>query len=420
MQNWMSGSGRDRNLLFFRDSLDDVLRQKQSEVNGAVNGIPKDQFMVSSDEEIITHLEASLFIDPIVLHEDRKTMEQSETQVDVSRDPNRFFRDETRGPFYIPGTRVDIDIPFSGSEWLFEWRTNPYSSVFPRAEVRNGVVRLTIRQPHDAEPESFKVKYERELDLIREYVARSANQIDAFNRTIAVHIQRAVDQRRERIGKHENLATLLDIPIASKPGAPTVTPVKVAVRKPTKLPRPPKTGLEPEPGISDESFEHILSFIRHQGRTFERTPRTFAKHGEEELRDIILAQLNGHFRGGAGGELFRGKGKTDICIEEESRAAFVGECKVWTGAAGLESAMDQLLGYLTWRDGKAALILFNIRNKAFSRIIEAIPSSLETHPLFLGNVACEEPGEWRVQMRSEEDEGRRVTVQVFVFNLYQA
>ena len=31
---------------------------------------------------------------------------------------------------------------------------------------------------------------------------------------------------------------------------------------------------------------------------------------------------------------------------------------------------------------------------------------------------CDEPGEWRVLMRSKEDEGRRMTVHVFAFDLF--
>ena len=142
-------------------------------------------------------------------------------------------------------------------------------------------------------------------------------------------------------------------------------------------------------------------------------------HDEEDLRNIILAQLNGHFKGDAVGEVFRGRGKTDICIEQDNRAAFIGECKLWTGPASLTGALDQLLGYLTWRDSKASLIIFNSKNRNFSKILEVLPGTVRNHRLFVRDMLCEETGEWRVQMRSEEDEGRRVTVHVFVFDLYQ-
>ena len=374
---------------------------------------------MSSDQEIVDHVVDRLSVEPIVLHEEKRTMEQNETQVDVSHDRKRVFREGYTGSFNIPGTRVDIDIPFTGEEWIFRYRASFWSSGFPRADVQGGHLRITIIQLHDADPTTFKTAYEREIGRIRACLDDSHKQIVGYNDSLPNLVQQAVHHRRERLGRHENIAALLDIPLATKRGAPSIEPVKVALRRPASLPVPPKSGLRPEPGISDQSFEHILRLIRHQGRTFERTPSTYAVHGEEDLRNIILAHLNGHLQGDAVSEAFRGRGRTDICIERDNRAAFVAECKLWTGPSGVTAALDQLMGYLTWRDSKAALIMFNMKNKDFTKILEAIPETLSAHPLFLRELPCTEAGEWRLQTRSAEDAGRRVTVQVFVFNLYQ-
>lgn len=119
-------SGRVRNYLFLEESLDDQLRHRHGQVRGAVDGVPQDQFLVSSDEEIVAHFEEKMRIAPLVLHEEARSMEQSETQVDVSGDRNRFFSGDQRGPFFIAGTRVEISIPFTGAGWIFKYRTNPY------------------------------------------------------------------------------------------------------------------------------------------------------------------------------------------------------------------------------------------------------------------------------------------------------
>jgi len=66
------------------------------------------------------------------------------------------------------------------------------------------------------------------------------------------------------------------------------------------------------------------------------------------------------------------------------------------------------------------LIVFNTKNKEFSKIIETLPTTIKKHSLYLRDLPCDESGEWRVLMRSEEDEGRRVTVHVFAFNLFTA
>ena len=405
--------------LFFEPDLESQLRARERQVAAKVNGIPENQFLVSSDQDVVEHIVPQLTVEPIVLQLEATTMKQGETQIDVSGDPMRSFRPGRSGPFFVPGTRADIDIPYTGEDWIFRYRTNQWSSAFPSAEVNQGSLRISISLPHDAERERFKEIHDRELRLINEYVDCAHTQVTAYNENLASLVRQAITDRRDRLGKHSGIAELLDIPLSAKPGAPSIAPVRVEVRCPPALPVPPRTGLVPEPGITSDTYERILHFIRHQGRTFETTPGTYAVHDEEGLRNIILAQLNGHFEGAAKGEAFRGTGKTDICIETDSRAAFVGECKLWAGPASLTGALDQLLGYLIWRDSKASVVMFNTRNRNFSRILPTIPEALRSHALFVRELPCEEAGEWRVLMRSREDEGRRVTVHVFLFNLYE-
>lgn len=407
-----------RTLLFCELNLSDELNARQFRISTEVDAIPREQFLISSDSELIEHIKAELRVDPLVLDEEAATVTETETQVDISGDPNRFFRSFNQGPYYVPGTCIDVDIPFTGEDWLFDYRTNPFFTLFPHGEVSLKSLRVSITLPHDVDRIKFKEDYDQEMKLIRDYIAYSYTQVSEYNDSLPKLIQQAIESRRERLNKHGNIAALLDIPLATKPGAPSMTPIRVVVRRPPTLPVPPKDGVKPELGISSETFEHILQFIRHQGRTFETTPKTYAIHDEEDLRNIIMAQLNGHFKGDAGAEVFRKQGKTDLRIEAESRAAFVSECKVWAGPASLTGAMDQLLDYLTWRDSKAALVMFNMRNKDLSRILKTVPNTLMNHTLFVQDIGCDEFGEWRIRMRSREDEGRRVIVHVFVFNLY--
>lgn len=410
---------RDGKLLFYKNDLESELHDRQQQANHAVNDIPEQQFQISTDQELVEHIVTRFTVSPLVLQEDAMTMNQTETQVDVSSDSWRMFLRQQDGPYFIPGTRVDVNVPFTGEEWIFESRTNPWSSNFPRAEVRKNYLQISVSLPHDVKPEKFKEICRSEIRLIKEYVERAQNQVESYNRSLPKLVLQVINNRRERLSRHADIAALLEIPLVAKADAPSITPVKVEIFRPPPLPVPPETGLMPEPGLRDKTYEQILHFIRHQGRTFERTPETFCVHNEEDLRNIILAQLNGHFEGDAVGEVFRRRGKTDICIERDNRAAFIGECKVWTGPASLTGALDQLLGYLTWRDSKASLIVFNLRVRKFSQILEAVPETIKDHRLFVSNLPLEETGEWRVKMRSEEDEGRRVIVHVFVFNLYQ-
>ena len=281
----------DNKLLFFEPDLDSQLRTRQMRVGNLVDEISKEQFLISNDNEIIEHIVSQLEVRPLEFQLNARSMQQYETRVDVSGDSRRYFEPSNFGrPCYVPGTKIEVTIPFTGDEWIFHYRTNPYSSVFPRAKVIPGHILISISLPCDVEQESFKNEYERQERLVQQHVEQSGKQVEHYNQSLRGLVIQAISSRRERLKHHADIATLLDIPITAKKDAPQMTPVKVDIRRIPELSVPPKSGLKPEPGICDETYETILRFIRHQGRTFETTPGDFALHNEEGLRNIILAQ----------------------------------------------------------------------------------------------------------------------------------
>ena len=407
--------------LFSGARLYDAIDVNNAKIERKIKAIPETQFLNTSDEVIKEHLISDLELEPIILYEDQKVMEQQETHVDVT---GRFEYDTFpgEGRKMVPGIRVVISIPFTGEASL--WKLTPNSSRSDcsvgtiHEAMGNGIGHLDIvlQQTSQTPGEAFKRDLDSMLDNIRFNLENQKKQIEAANKQLPEKIQQAITQRRERLGKHANIIEALNIPMKKKPGAPDMT--AIPVRRKLVRPLPPAPNKPAEPGIRNEDYEHVLSVIRHEGCSFEATPATFAVHNEEELRDIILAHLNGHYLGDASGETFRAAGKTDIRIEAENRAAFVGECKVWHGPNKLLEAVDQLLGYLTWRDCKAAIVLFNKDVAGFSGIQVKIPETLAAHPNCLQQESIPEAGEWRFRFRSAEDEDRQVTVHVFLFNLF--
>src|SRR6185437_4287475 len=69
-------------------------------------------------------------------------------------------------------------------------------------------------------------------------------------------------------------------------------------------------------------YEDIVETISNLGRSVERTPITHEKLDEEDLRNVILFVLNANYRGQVVAEAFSGKGKTDIFLMWEGKAAF--------------------------------------------------------------------------------------------------
>jgi hypothetical protein len=417
---------RSRNVLFADGDLGAALRANLDRVSPAVDKIPKDQFLATPEADLIDHIFGELGGEPLAIFEDRMESSERETRVDVSGDPSRFFREDHSGPAYVPGHEITIEIPFTGEELLWKLRPSSWKSVVPHGDITPcrgdlpGTLLLRFSSPIDSlDEESLGKQIEQELQLIRFYVETSASEVEGHNVQLRAAIERSISARKDRIEKTEGLASRLGLRTKRNPNAPDVNPIKVTRKLVRPLPPVQSGSYEPEYGIEDETCEHILAVIRHEIATFEVTPATYSSLGEEDLRNILLAHLNGHYEGDATGETFRKSGKTDIRIEAESRAAFIAECKLWSGPKGLSDAVDQLLGYLTWRDCKAALVIFNKENKGFVSILDKCPLQLESHPNFKRAITPRShPAEWRACFQSTDDESREVIVHVFVANLY--
>ncbi len=416
--------GRD-NMLFSDGDLDSVLRALEPKLQEKVDEIPKEQFLATPEKSLLEHIVEQMRVEPIVLYEESIEMEQHETKVDVSNDPLRgpFLRES---PFYVPGVKIVVLIPYSGDKGLWKIRPNQFMTVFPHGGIRDpnskgiGYLDIVMQQPVGSDPARMKQHIESELHTIRFYVDAQKKQIDQYNSKLNTRAMAAINARKQRLKQHEGISAILGIPLKQRNGAPPIE--RIPIRKPTLTPLspPPKQGLFPEPGVSDEDYELILSVIRHEGISFETSPKTFSLHDEEGLRDIILAHLNGHFEGGATGETFRRNGKTDIRIEDKNRSAFIAECKIWRGPKELVEAVDQLLSYLTWRDCKAALVIFNKHNARFTELFEKVSESISSHPKCKQRINQKRAAEWRYLFCSAEDDLRTITISVFLFNIFAA
>ena len=382
-----------------------------------VDAIPKDQLLATPVDDLVEHVASGLFIEPLIVYQDRMTRRQSETQIDVKGWPGRCTRGN--GPCLVPGVSVNIFLPFSGDPKLWRMFPHRYLNWFPRGIVLEGSnVVMSFECPADEDLNQIKSALEQNLRSISSIIAQQNERINGFNSSLRGTIRPAIEARRQRLAQHDKLADILKIPLKHNPNAPEMRPIQVQRRAIKPLPPPPIGGYKSEWEIVEQEYELVLNVIRHEGRTFEKTPKTYAVHDEEELRDILLAHLNGHYPGEATAETFRRSGKTDITIEKENRAAFVAECKVWQGPKTVPESVDQLLGYLTWRDCKAAVIIFNKNIAGFTEILAKVKPALESHPRFVKIVAESEKGEWRCVFRSKDDDARLVHLQVFLFNLY--
>jgi hypothetical protein len=405
--------------LFSGNDLFSYLQVELQRARGTVDSIPENQFTHSPDEEIFQHVFSQLHKEPVEIREDLMERESEEVEVYVNAS---IYRDYSG---HVPGLRITIIVPYIGNPYLLQCKPISRTSMPPRAQLSSsrhdafdGSLKLVFERPSDSlgDGQEIKQSINREIENIKKYLGFVRNDLEQYDLKLEGTIRQAIEQRRERLEKHGEVFEALDIPLKRDVSAPDISKLPIKKKMVRPLPSPPKG--DPEPGIREEEYEYILKVIRHEGKTFETAPETFAKFDEEGLRDVMLGHLNGHYEGQATGETFRKKGKTDIRIEDENRAAFVAECKVWGGDKVIQDAVDQLLGYLVWRDCKTALIIFNKTVSGFSKIQERLPEILKAHPNCISESKTSELGEWHFNFRAEDDEDRRIKLHIYLFNLY--
>ena len=282
--------------------------------------------------------------------------------------------------YTVPVHVLSIVVPMSGDPELLKRQADTYSSGALEAHVRGDAIVFSVRGG-ELTPEAVRGQVDRMKKELERQVSWANNQVESWTPHLRISIDAAVKQRKERLDHAASLSAGLDIPLAATSNNRRVT---VPVARKTVRVQERFQGNETatvEPALADAVYEDVIRTLGSLARALERLPRTTARFNEEEIRDLALFILNSHWEGAARGEVFNGKGKTDILLPWKDRNAFIGECKFWKGPKGFRDTIDQLMGYLVWQDTKAAIILF-IRNVEASEVIAKADIGVREHPSF--------------------------------------
>ena len=405
---------RRRQSLFWGKDLQQVLSLRLRNLHDEIDSLTDDESLANDVALLVENFYAKYEMEPLVIEDEDVTKRSLGRAIVTITDTFRYNID---GPTEVDGFEATFSFPFKGDPSLFECRASTFStSGYPDAEILGSFIRLSYVYPIaelkgvDA-ADKFLRRAQGDLSQLRRGASYINTDLSRFNADLRGWAERWVAERREKAGLFGNLARVMEIPV--KPSSYREHAVHMERRI---MPIAHSYGNEDSWQISDRQYEDILSVIRHTSTTFERTPDTYAGFNEEDYRNVLLAGLNGNFHGDAGGECFRGNGKTDICIEQENRAAFVAECKIWQGPSQLRRAIRQLDGYLTWRDCKASLIIFS-RNKDLGGVLDSIKIWLEEDELVRSTREVAR-NEFDCVFASETNVGQLVRMRVFAFDVH--
>ena len=371
----------------------------------------EDYVLKINEAEYFKHKVASELIEPLVI----------ESDVEVIR---HYEQERTRqGHFstYIERVpTVEVSLRYSGDKDLFQMRQNHYYEPV-EGTVSGDEIRATFAIEHGETPESTRRLIDRWEQRIRKHIDDQRPHLESWNNQLEQVISAHFKATKERYLKKNELVASIGLPIrrrGDESGTYSVgLPAKrIVISNPVRPPTVPAGQFSPHPALDEKTYQDILSSIRWMGQTLERDPAAYANLGEENLRSHFLASVNGSFEGQGSGETFSVNGKTDIYLRVNERAVFIAECKFWDGPAGFNGIIDQLTGYLTWRDSKTAILLF-VRNADIAPVLAQIPQLVASHRLFTKQEPSNQEGELRFILRNAQDESLPLILTIACFHL---
>lgn len=402
-------------LLFNSADWHSVTENQKARMMSDIGSKPDDQLLNTSTEDLSRYYAKAFDIIVPVLDHENITVDQQEVQIDVSQDAMRFISDRSR-PFHVSGTEIEIEVPFDGDTEVFKVQPPTYTMNPPRGSVSQNCLTFSVTGTN-LTTEQVSAEIERRLTSIEQYLGWLRSGATSFNDSLYAIAKDRIEARKEKLLADRNLVAGLGFKMRERKGAEKTYVAqnvkrKIAARPPSASTKP----FKPEPVLEDKEYQHILEVLENMVQVMEQSPAAFSKMDEESLRTHFLVQLNGHYEGNATGETFNFEGKTDILIKADGKNIFIGECKYWKGEKAHVETVDQLLGYVSWRDTKAAILVFN-RNKDFSAILPKVKSATSLHPNCKSLVSEISETSWRYLFSQPDDSNREMIVTVQVYNV---
>ncbi len=400
--------------IFAERELRDYLEQKKASIVHSIESESDDYLLNVNEEDYIQHKSSEAYVEPLEIHQDLIYASSSEQMIPAEYFPSSFHVHS--GKSYKKDV-IKFHVPFSGNTELLECAPSSRLVWTMDVELSNKEFCLeSINFSDDAE--SITREKDSIMKSIMQQLGNVSSEVERYNASIETQVKQAFEARKNRVLAKSGVLASLGVPI-KKAGSvsPTFSVPTPQTRKKVVVSKPvvKEAGYTPEPTLDKTAYFEILKLIHDVGKEFERLPSLYAGKEEEHLRDHFLMMLEPNFQGSATGETFNKTGKTDILLRHEGTNVFIAECKFWRGKKVFLDTISQLLGYLTWRDSKAAVIMF-VPNKDFTSALETAKQVIGEHPNHLGfNNSNDET--WLNHMfHLNDDRNRQVHIAIMLYH----
>lgn len=401
---------------FLKGYLDDVFRNCIEQIRQKVHSEKSDYLLNVNEDEYIEHLVSEFRIEPPQINTESKFITHEERMIESERHPSAFFLDP--GESYKRQVII-YHLPIAGDVEILNFKPNPsllWTTELTHETTSEGNFLLFDVVNFNNETETIKRAEDEVIGNLTKQLGNIKNQIDGYNASLPQEAEQIVKARKKDLLAKGDFLSTLGVLVRKKDevsdtfAVPSPTIPKKIVPKPIVT-----TSGKPDPTLNLDVYNDILKIIHDVGKAIERMPSTYEGKTEEALRDHFLMFLEPQFEGSATGETFNKSGKTDILLRYQNSNVFIAECKYWSGEAKYLETIDQILGYLTWRDSKAAIVLF-VQNKDFSSVIETVKNATPKHSNYLRFDGEKEDTWLSYKIHLKGDKNREVYLTVLLFH----
>lgn len=204
----------DRSYLFHQYDLRSVLQGHENKMLQEIESLDGEKLHNTPIEDHVKYFLKQYNIHVPKLIEEKITVDQEETQVDVRHDFNRFIPDKSR-PFYVPGTKVIFYVPFEGDAELFKCQSSRLSFNPPEASIDNQEIVISFTTTkYDAE--EMRNQFNSVILQVKELLVGTSNDVGIFNESLRGKIENALKKRQEKLSMDKKLLSDLGFPSRSK------------------------------------------------------------------------------------------------------------------------------------------------------------------------------------------------------------
>ena len=379
-----------------------------------IHDLTDDYILNVSEQEYIEYLSDVFYLDcPIVMYNDM-SIEPRTVLVSPEYLPSSWFYYDERE---IERKLYRLHIPYQGDGELLRYRPNPFSlSRWSNFKISYDSLYVDILDIN-GDAKEIKRECDSYVDSLRDMMGSLKKNYAFINRCLPDNIRSMFTIRKNQIKKEHQELVDSGIPIKGNNTNKTYS-IPTVQRRYKPVPKVVKSIPEiATPTMADKEYKEIVSSLYTIGRNLERFPNTHKGRDEETIRDLFLTQLVTSFTNySSTGEAFNHQGKTDIMVKKEDDILFVAECKFWKGAKVLTDAISQLLSYLTWRDTKTALLIFN-REVGMSAAIKSLQETVPHHPNYVSGIKRSET-QYDYVFHLNDDKSRQIMMSVLIFDFH--